>query len=177
MTATDDFLDEDPGDTAAPAPSRGAGRHQNALSAKAYKAGERGEDFDEFRQQNGLADGHLELDMARAAFDQGAADAREKTRRPKNSGGRRSGGSSRSGRAARRSVGYLQTVGAAGRSNARSIVASPQTGGGSFAAVMTGVLLVIALFLLLSRANLATTLIGGVTKAASWLVAPKTLPF
>ncbi|HET9059164.1 MAG TPA: hypothetical protein VFN61_04525 [Acidimicrobiales bacterium] len=58
-------------------------------------------------------------------------------------------------------------------------VASDITSGSSLSGwgAVVGVLLVIALYLFLSRANLATKAVSGVFSAVRWLVSPKPLPF
>ncbi|MCL2393255.1 MAG: hypothetical protein FWC87_01100 [Acidimicrobiaceae bacterium] len=76
---------------------------------------------------------------------------------------------------------------AARRARARSIggsvyrmrgqAESTFTGSGTFAGVMVATLAVLMLYLFLTRANLATSVISGVTRAIDWFVAPKTLPF
>ena len=50
-------------------------------------------------------------------------------------------------------------------------------GTSSVVGVMVAVLGVIALFLLLNRTNLATGVINGVLRSATWLVSPSVLPF
>ena len=50
-------------------------------------------------------------------------------------------------------------------------------GGGSVVGVLVAGLLVILLYLLLSRLNLATSVVKGVTGGLTWLISPSVLPF
>lgn len=58
-----------------------------------------------------------------------------------------------------------------------TVAAGASEGTGSIVGVAVAVLGVIALFLLLNKTSLATGVINGVLGAATWLIAPKPLPF
>lgn len=52
-----------------------AARSRHKHSQGAYRAGKRGDDFDDYALQHGLHDGHPDLDEAQAAHAQGVEDA------------------------------------------------------------------------------------------------------
>ena len=68
------------------------------------------------------------------------------------------------------SAGYLDRA-------RQTVSAGASEGTGSFVGVAVAVLGVIALFLLLNRTSLATTVINGTVKGLTWFVSPSVLPF
>jgi len=110
-----------------------------------------------------------------AALDEEAAEAREERASRRRATVSRAG--SRSRRVAGRSLRQTRSIGGS-IYRMRGQAAQAYTGGGaSFAGVMVATLGVILLYLLLTKANLAATVISGVTKALDWIIAPKVLPF
>lgn len=136
--------------------ARARARDDNARYDAEYEAGRAGEP------------GEPSTDPAeRAAYAAGRADtAREARQRARSAAGDIAGRS-------RRQVGTVASSTAAGIAGAASEAAS---GNWSAMGLVWGALGLIVLYLLLTKAGLASRVIAGVSRAATWFISPKTLP-
>jgi hypothetical protein len=108
-------------------------------------------------------------ELEREAHRMGATERRSERRRA-----RAAGAAGHARAVAGTSGGYLARAGRSVTSHAGQI---PTGGGGSWVGVLVGILGVIALYLLLSKANLTTGVIGGISHGLLWLISPSVLPF